>query len=697
MKPAWSLLLLAVLLAPTAGRAADPSFSEEQARRGRALYLRHCSDCHGARMEGEHLVPSLVGSRFDQSFRGKSAGILAFHLRRMPPDPRAGTLGDAVYAEILAHLLASNGFEASDTPLPVEVAALDELTIPRREGQEEIDPYEPVKGGAQSPLLANLTPVTEAMLRDPSPDDWLHTQANYGAHTFSALDAIDRDTVRDLTIAWRAPLRPGNNMPMPIVHAGVMFLHTFPDTVVALDATSGHVLWRYAHESSDPSSQKMGLALAGGLVLAPTSDKHVIALDARTGELVWDQEIRLETPAMKAAYQLRSAPFVVGDKVIQGMTASFIPKGGALVGLDLETGKETWRFNTIARPGEAYGESWNDVPLEKRSGGSIWHQGSYDPELNLVYFGIAPTYDTGPLVHPVDKEGISSEALYTNCTVALNPDTGELVWHYQHMENDQWDLDWVFERQIATVTVDGAPRKVVMNVGKMAILEAVDAATGEYVFSVDAGIQNVITAIDPETGAKTIDPERWPDPERPTDICPSAFGARSWPPTSFNPETQMLYLPLTESCMRLGKEGARLLTSGVGIGPATHPDADDGIGRLQAIDVANQKLAWQHEQETAISTGALATAGGVVFAGDLDPSLKAYHDETGEVLWQARLDDYPSSSVITYKVGGIQYVAVVVGVGNFHIGALTGSLGALGGGSDGGGARGGAAVWVFAL
>jgi alcohol dehydrogenase (cytochrome c) len=507
--------------------------------------------------------------------------------------------------------------------------------------------------------------------------------------------------VRYLALAWRAPLRNGNSMPMPLVHHGVMFLQTFPDTVLALDATNGQVLWRHQHQPKGaPSSQKMGLALQGDKVLVPTSDLHVLALSAKTGELVWDHEIVVPTPERRASYQLRSPPLVVGDKVIQGVTASFIPKGGFAVALDVESGREAWRFNSIARPGEPHGNSWNDLPLEKRSGGSIWHELSYDPELDLVYFGIAPTYDTGPLLHPVATGGVNSNALYTNCTVAIRPQTGELAWHYQHVANDQWDLDWVFERQIVEVPVNGTPRKAVMNVGKMGILEAVDAATGEYLFSVDAGIQNVITAIDPATGAKTIDPARLPDPARPTDVCPSASGARSWPPTSYSPQTRMVYVPLTESCMRLGAEGFRLLTSGVGISRATHPASADGKpGRLQAIDVANRKLAWVTDLAAPPTTGLLSTAGGVVFAGDMEPTLKAFDDTTGELLWQTKLDDWPSSGIVTYKVENRQYVAVVVGLSNFHVGALTSVLEVEDAAVSGeeGSARGGAAIWVYAL
>ncbi|MBM3769993.1 MAG: hypothetical protein FJW27_01645 [Acidimicrobiia bacterium] len=331
------------------------------------------------------------------------------------------------------------------------------------------------------------------------------------------------------------------------LHDGVLFLQTIPDTVLALDGTSGRELWRYRHRPAGPSSRKMGLALAGDQVIVPTSDLEVLALNARTGERIWSH--RIDTPGSseaRARFQLRSAPFVVGDKVIQGVTASFAPGGGFIVGIHRRTGREVWRFHTIARPEEGGGNRWNGLPLDKRSGGSVWHQGTYDRRLHLIYYGVAPTYDTGPLLHPSGEADTSRDALYTNCTIALNPDTGKLVWYYQHLANDQWDLDWVFERQLLTLDVGGRPRRVVMNVGKMAILDALDAATGEYLFSIDAGTQNIVTDIDRKTGAKTIDPERLPSPERPTIMCPGVSGARAWPPTSYSPRTGLLYLPLTE-------------------------------------------------------------------------------------------------------------------------------------------------------
>jgi len=680
------------------------NFSARQATEGKKAYEEHCADCHGGELEGVDIAPGLAGARFDQTWRGRSVGTLSFHIRRMPPESvgEPGSLGDEVYTNLLAYILDANEFASGDVELPNETA-LSKLKIPTLEGVD-YDPDAPVDATPeQKAMLANLTDVTDEMLRDPSPNDWLGWGRTYDGQGFSPLEQINKENVGDLTTAWRTPLRGGVNMPTPLVHGGIMFLHTFPDTVLAMDATNGNVLWRHRYESNSGSSQKMGLGLHGNKVLVPTSNLHVLALNAKTGQPIWDHVIETEFKGRaRGGYQLRSAPLVVKNKVIQGVTASFVPRGGFILAVEAETGEEAWRFNTIARPDDPFGHTWNDVPLDKRSGGSVWHQGTYDAELNLIYFGTAPTYDTGPLLHPVDKEGVNSDALYTNCTVALNADTGELVWHYQHMANDQWDLDWVFERQIVTVPFNGELRKVVMNVGKMAILEALDAATGEYLFSVDTGVQNVITHIDPETGAKTIDPEKLPDPERPCIVCPSAIGARSWPPTTFSPQTGLLYVPLTEWCMRLGKGGFPLLTSGVGISfAAPHPDAADGmLGRLQAIDVANQKLAWSHDQVMPPSTSLLATRGGLLFSGDMDPSLKAFDNATGELLWQANLDDMPNSSVITYSVDDRQYVAVVVGMSNFHINGLATTYREFSADLENPRPlppKGGAAIWAFAI
>ena len=615
---------------------------------GAAVFEARCKSCH---------EPAIARAPSREQLRGRSNQEIVEALSAGIMKPMATGLSPADMVSVAAFLTGRNAqVQAAQFPAAPAPASMT-----------------PDPAGAAR--LGKVRPVSSSMLQGPAPGDWLQWGRTYDGENFSPLTQIDRATVKTLAPAWRAPLPSGPGMPTPIVHDGVMFLQTSPDMVMALDATTGGVLWRRVYKPTLPSNQKMGLSLSGGRVFVPTSDLHVIALDARTGEQVWDHEIGIEAPATeRRAFVLRSAPLIVGDKLIQGVTGSGAPGGGFIVGLDMATGKELWRFHTIARPGEPGGASWNGLPLDRRSGASVWDQGTYDKALNLVYFGVGQTYDTGPLLKPSGVPGTTQDALYTDSTLALNPDTGKLVWYFQHLPNDQWDLDWVFERTLATLNVDGKPRRVVMTLGKMAILDALDARTGAYLFSIDPGTQNVISRIDPKTGAKTIDPVRVPDLTRPTLICPGPSGARSWPATSTNAAAGMLFAPLTQWCVTFGAPtGYQLLSSGVGMTNADHPDAAKSgmMGRLQAMDLKGRKLGWKHDLAAPISTSALATAGGVVFAGDLDPALKAFDDRDGKLLWAAPLDNFPSSSVITYAVGKTQYVAVVVGLRNNHISDLS--------------------------
>ncbi|MFP6598573.1 MAG: PQQ-binding-like beta-propeller repeat protein [Candidatus Hydrogenedentota bacterium] len=674
-------------------------FTEEQTAAGRQAYREHCASCHGANLEGADVAPGLVGSRFDYTWRGKSVETLAFHVRRMPPESVAesGSLSEEMYGDILAYILRMNDFEPGDVALPSDEKALREVIIPNAPGMG-IDLFVPVrKSERQIALLENLPTVTDELLLNPSPEDWVHWGGGYDMHNFSRLTEIDKGNVSELKPAWRAPLREGRNNPAPLVLGAVMFVYAVPDTLVALDATNGDVLWRYAHVSDARVNNHMGVALHGDRVYIPTSDMHVVALDAKSGEVVWDHTIPRENPG----FELRSAPLVVNDVVIQPVMGIYTPKGGFVVGLDINTGEEIWRFNVIPRLGEAGDHTWNDIPLEKRSGGSMWCQGSYDPELNLVYFGTAPTYDTKPLVRPIDKEGVTNEALYTNCTLALNPDTGELVWYFQHLVNDQWDHDWAFERQIMELPIEGEMRKVVMTIGKLGILDALDAATGDFLFSMDMGVQNVVKSIDLETGDKTLyDYAKVPDPTKEVFIATSNDGARCWPSLSYNPDTKRLYVPLSKGGFLVGTEGYQLVSADVKMDWQPFPDSDGKMGHVQAVDLGGQTFDWRHEQSPPVISSMLATAGGVVFGGDVNRNFMAFDDSTGEILWSTELDDVPSSNIVSYAVDGKQYVSVVVGHTNYHVNGWSRVYHKFAEELEmpvNDGPKGGAAIWVFSL
>jgi len=534
---------------------------------------------------------------------------------------------------------------------------------------------------AQDDLLAELSDVTAEMLTNPPENDWLMWRRNYASFGHSPLSQITTENVDALQLAWEVELESGPNTPTPIVHDGVMYLLSTRDTLLAMDATSGEELWRYQHESTATPSSKIGLALHGKKVLMPTADLNLVALDNKTGELIWASNIETNQ-AGPIPYSLRGAPLIAGDTLIQGVTATMIPRGGLIVGIDLNNGREKWRFNTVAQPGEPGGNTWNDIAAEERSGGSVWVPGSYDPELDLAYFGLAPTYNTEPLLRSVNIEGVNNDALYTNATIALRPATGELVWFYQHVANDQWDLDWVYERHIIDLEIEGSVRKVILTAGKMALYDALDAASGEYLFSIDLGLQNIITAIDPDTGAKTISPAATPNAEETHLLCPFANGGRNWQSASFNPQSKILFLPIAEICMDAGPTGqGGILSTGAAMRPMPSPLAgsDGQFGRWQAINVETRELLWNHREVVPPTSAALSTAGGLVFFGALDESFKALNESTGELLWETDLEDIPASFPITYQVADKQYVAVAIGTptinANVWLGVVNGFLG----------------------
>ena len=552
------------------------------------------------------------------------------------------------------------------------------------------------------PLLERMSPVTDAMLANPPAADWLNWRRTYDTYGFSPLDQINRANVGQLQEAFRLPLEPGSNTPTPLIHDGIMFLLATDDTLLAMDASSGETLWTFKHPTHADAlpSAKVGIALHGDKIIMPTNDLHVLAINARTGALVWDtglDKVRIG----RRGHQLHATPLIANGMVIQGVTATMVPEGGFMVGLDLETGKEQWRFYAIPRPGEPGDETWNGLELSARSGGSIWMPPSYDAELDMVYFGTAPTYDTASLHQRSELPGINNDGLYTNSTVALRPRTGEVVWHYQHVANDQWDLDWTFERQIMHLPVNGTMRKAVVTAGKMALFDALDAATGQYLFSLDLGLQNLVTAIDPVTGAKTMGPNSSPIAESAQLVCPFAAGGRNWQASSYNVQNKILYLPISQMCMMGGALGGRsILSTGAALDPVPYPGREGEFGRLQAVNMETRELLWDFREMAPPSSAIIATAGDIIFSGSLDHRFKALDAHDGSILWETNIGDIPTSHPVTYMANGKQYVALTIGQPTIFAGTFLGAVTAMTGGADGPMGKlqpGGAALVVYAL
>ena len=668
------------------------SYTLAQAAAGEAAYQQQCAACHGDNLEGFELAPSLSGNFFTRRWGGKAVSELAAELRRMPPEQVDG-LDDRVYSNILAYLLQQNGAEAGDNPLPTEVATMNDLLIPAQVIRRQRSQRQRLAYLSNGPILPNsrlndLRPVSNEMLLNPPADDWLvwrRTHANLG---HSPLDQINKGNVSDLRMAWNWALPPGANMMTPLVHDGVLFAYSAGDIVQAIDASSGDLLWSFQREldSDKPLNSKKGVAIYQDKIIVPTSDIHLLALEARSGKLVWDHKI---DTGDEQDHWMKAAPMVVNGKAIIGLTGQLAIAGGNfIVAIDLETGAEAWRFYTVARPNEPGGNSWNGMPVMERTGGSVWVPGSYDPELNLVYFGPAPTYDTDALRVPLAQPGITTDALYTNSTIALDADTGELVWHFQHVRNDQLDHDWAFERQIISLPVNGQMRKAVVTGGKEAIFEALDAATGEYLFSIDMDMQNVFSEIDPRNGDKTPYPDAIPEPGQVLQglsldgICPKALGARNMQSTSYNPNTGILYIPLQDTCIERS----------TGLRWQKYPNSDEeGLwGLVKAVNLETREEVWTRRQVAPPASGHLTTDSGLLFRGTVDRWFQAIDQDSGEVLWQQRLDNSPSSYPITYRVDGKQYVAVATNSGSYHTNGMERIAGITNPPS-------GASLWVFAL
>lgn len=654
----------------------------EQSKRGEAAYAQACASCHGASLEGTQFGPALRGPAFESHWRGASRAAFSEKLRTTMPPGKLGILSPETYADLEGYLLNLDTAGAPETKPP---AAADAAAPRPQQGAARVgssmmgpmqrngdDPQYLAAMQSRKGRLSALSAVTDEMLAHPAPADWIMWRRSYDALGYSPLAQIDRSNVKQLRVAWSWTLPQSTNEITPLVHDGVMFVYSGA-AVQALDAVSGDLLWQYVRPMSGGSLTSHGksLAIYGEKLFAIAPDAHVIALNARTGQLLWDQEVVPSGPA-GGGLGLNTAVMVVKGTVMVGVSTGVAYHGGCfIVGLDAETGKERWRFHTVARPGQPGGDTWNGAPVEERFGGGVWMGGSYDPTLNLVYFGIGNTYDTSTLLQPrPGASGLSAnDGLYTDSSVALRPESGELAWYYQHQKRDTWDLDWSFEQSLVTLKVDGHPRRLVISGGKTALFDAVDAATGAYVFSKDLGVQNIVTAIDPATGEKTINPALQPESGKPKLMCPNSIGARNWMATAVNPESGVLYVPMLENCADYTyTAGTAEQTAKGGIdihfSSRTPPGHDGNFGRLAALDLGKRQILWTHRQRIPLASAVLATGGGLIFAGDVDRNLYAYDQANGAVLWRTRLASSAESFPVSFAAQGRQYIAVVTGSGS---------------------------------
>ena len=526
--------------------------------------------------------------------------------------------------------------------------------------------------------VIDYTPVSEEMLRNPAPGEWLNWRGTDNAWGYSPLDQITLDNVGELQLAWSWAMdETGSQEAAPLAHDGILYVPNPRGVIQALDGATGDLIWEYrpgvtlrvdGTRTSDntglPANARAvvgrgvqkNIAIYGDMIYAATGDASIVAVDARTGREVWKTAVA--DPGL--GYFYVAGPIVAHGKLITGISGCERYKDDVcfITGHDAITGQELWRTSTIARPGEPGGDTWGDLPLRFRAGSDAWIAGSYDAETNLVYWA---TSQAKPWARAV--RGTAGDALYTNSSLALDPDTGELVWHYQYLPGETHDMDEVFE----SVLIDLDGRRSLFKMGKLGILWQIDRTTGEFINATDIGYQNILS-VDSETGEVRYRPGMIPEIGVEIEMCPSTSGFKSWRAMAFSPLTNALYIPVALNCELATFGPAERILGGGGTGPVRrintpHPASEGNLGELLVIDIRNGEVMWRHRTPSPINTAALTTAGGLVFAGDWDRHMYAYNAQSGDILWQTRLPTSTQGFPISYLADGKQYVAIPVGGG----------------------------------
>ena len=571
-------------------------------------------------------------------------------------------------------------------------------------------PTAPAGGVTLAPHpLSEYQPVTDAVLRNPDPSDWIMMRGNYQGWGYSALDQVNKANVKGLQLVWSRVMESGVNEATPIVYKGVMFLGNTGDVIQALDAASGELLWQYRRvlPTRDPArshwgQRKRSVFLYEDKVYTLTWDNAVVALDAKTGKVVW------ETSRGEDGFVTNTTgPIVVDGVVIAGSTCQEAPFGCYVTGHDARTGKELWRNMLIPKKGEPGDETWGGMPFDQRWMTGVWGPITYDPDLNMAFYGSS---GVGPAADVQRGVKGNSSLAGSNTRYAIEPRTGKIIWKHQVLPQDNWDQECTFEMMSVTTPVNPDPKaEGMMAVGRRAaapsrkiligapcknsIVWSFDRAKGDFLWAKTTGVQNVVKSIDAK-GKVTVNPELlMTDLKKTYHQCPTHAGGRDWPFSAYSPQTNALFVQMQNLCanyrVRADNIPSKPRDQYNKVGPVVFADGHDKVGRLDAISVETGKTLWSWETMASNYSPVLATAGGLLFNGGMDRYLRAFDQTNGKVLWQTRLGSQVFGATTTFRVAGRQYIAVAAGGGyNPHPLPLTTGIDQPAGGNM---------VYVFAL
>jgi alcohol dehydrogenase (cytochrome c) len=506
-------------------------------------------------------------------------------------------------------------------------------------------------------VAARVDVAPSQLLATPVDHNWLSYNGDYSGRRYSALREIDKANVSQLRAQWVFHVANSSHLEVtPAVVDGMMFV-TSANDAYALDAQTGRMVWHYSRPITegliDDASQhhNRGVALWHNRVFMETDNAHLLCLDARSGHLIWD----IAYTDGNRNYGATSAPLVVKDKVIVGTSGGDDGVRGFVAAYDAGTGKESWRFWTIPGPGEFGSSSWPGESY-KLGGGTTWMPGTFDPELNTIFWGTsnpAPDFDGDP--RPGDD-------LYTDCLLALDPDDGKLKWYFQFTPHDLFDYDAVETPVLVDTVFKGQSRKLIVEANRNGFLYVLDRTDGKFL-SVTRFSEKLNWASGIDDKGRPIRTELKPT-ETGTRICPGMVGATNWHSPAFNPETSLFYFMALESC-NIYKFGAQKFAPGetyYATG-ASHSASDRNQKILLAYSIEGDKPKWRYIQSGGghSSAGVMTTAGGLVFFGDDAQSFEAVDAATGKSLWHFNTGQNISASPMTYAVNSKQFVAIAAG------------------------------------